>query len=68
MALWQAEHVASALRLAHPGLAIELVTVTTTGDRRQDIPVWEMGGRGVFVREVQSAVLSGRAEIGRAHV
>jgi len=62
LALWQAEHVASALRLAHSGLGVELVTVTTTGDRRQDIPVWEMGGRGVFVREVQSAVLSGRAD------
>jgi hydroxymethylbilane synthase len=43
-------------------LEIELVRVTTTGDRRSDVPVWEMGGRGVFVREVQAAVLSGHAD------
>jgi hydroxymethylbilane synthase len=40
---------------------VELVTVKTTGDLRQDVPVWEMGGRGVFVREVQATLLSGRA-------
>ena len=45
-----------------PALEVELVTVTTTGDRRSDVPVWEIGGRGVFVREVQSAVLAGRAD------
>jgi hydroxymethylbilane synthase len=62
LALWQAEHVAGLLRSFHPGLKVELVQVTTTGDRRSDIPVWEMGGRGVFVREVQSALLSGEAD------
>lgn len=62
LALWQANHVASLLRSVHPGLEIELVVVTTTGDRRSDVPVWEMGGRGVFVHEVQSAVLAGRAD------
>jgi hydroxymethylbilane synthase len=62
LALWQAGHVASLLRTLHPGLKVELVQVTTTGDRRSDIPVWEMGGRGVFVREVQSALLSGEAD------
>jgi hydroxymethylbilane synthase len=62
LALWQAGHVASLLAAAHPGLDVELVTVTTTGDRRPDVPVWEMGGRGVFVHEVQAAVLGGRAD------
>jgi hydroxymethylbilane synthase len=62
LALWQAEYVASLLGSAHPGLATQLVTITTTGDRRRDVPVWEMGGRGVFVHEVQSAVLSGEAD------
>ncbi len=38
------------------------MTVTTSGDRRSDVPVWEIGGQGVFVREVQSAVLDGRAD------
>ncbi len=54
--------MASLLRTLHPGLEIELVPVTTTGDRRSDVPVWEMGGRGVFVREVQSALLNGQAD------
>jgi hydroxymethylbilane synthase len=62
LALWQAGHVASLLRAAHPGLEIELVPLSTTGDQRPDVPVWEMGGRGVFVREVQLAVLEGRAD------
>jgi hydroxymethylbilane synthase len=62
LALWQAHHVASLLRALQPGLEIELVPVATTGDRRAEVPVWEMGGRGVFVREVQSAVLDGRAD------
>jgi hydroxymethylbilane synthase len=62
LALWQAGHVAALLQGAHPGLHVELVPVTTSGDRRTDVPVWEMGGRGVFVREVQVAVLDGRAD------
>jgi hydroxymethylbilane synthase len=62
LALWQAGHVAALLQGAHPALEVELVQVTTTGDRRADVPVWEMGGRGVFVREVQLAVLEGRAD------
>ncbi len=62
LAVWQANHIASLLREAHPGLAVELVTITTTGDRRADVPVWEIGGQGVFVREVQAAVLDGRAD------
>lgn len=46
-----------------PDVAIELVVVSTIGDQRQDVPVWEMGGQGVFVKEVQSAVLDGRADM-----
>jgi hydroxymethylbilane synthase len=62
LALWQAGHVASLLQETHPGLQVELVTVTTSGDRRSEVPVWEIGGQGVFVREVQSAVLAGEAD------
>jgi hydroxymethylbilane synthase len=58
LARWQAEHVAELL-----GTDAELVIVETTGDRRQDVPIWEMGGRGVFVKEVQAAVLDGRADV-----
>ena len=60
LALWQAEDVAR--RLDGAGVSSELVVVETTGDRRQDVPVWEMGGQGVFVKEVQAAVLDGRAD------
>jgi len=62
LARWQAEEVARLLRQAEAVTAVELVIVETTGDRRQDVPVWEMGGQGVFVKEVQAAVLEGRAD------
>ena len=63
LALWQAGRVASLLKAAHPGLDVDVVTVTTRGDRTLEIPVWEMGGRGVFVREVQAVVTAGDADI-----
>lgn len=59
----QAEAVASGLRTAHPGLETELVIVETTGDRRQDVALHQLGGQGVFVKEVQLAVLDGRADL-----
>ena len=59
----------SALALAQTRLVaalldrpVEPVVVETSGDRRQDVPIWEIGGRGVFVKEVQAAVLEGRAD------
>lgn len=65
LARWQAEHVASLLRSAHPTLelTVELVLVETRADKRLDIPIADMGGKGVFVKEVQAAVLDGRADI-----
>jgi hydroxymethylbilane synthase len=63
LARWQAEHVAGRLRLAHPALDVQLLIVDTSGDRRQDVPIWEMGGQGVFVKEVQTAVLRGDADV-----
>jgi hydroxymethylbilane synthase len=63
LARWQATHVADRLTAAHPQLTVELVIVETTGDRRRDVPVWELGGQGVFVKEVQTAVLEGRADL-----
>lgn len=62
LARWQAAYVAERIRREVPGTEVELVVVETTGDRRQDRPVWELGGQGVFVKEVQSAVLDGRAD------
>ncbi|MFM7534719.1 MAG: hydroxymethylbilane synthase [Acidimicrobiales bacterium] len=63
LARWQAEHVAGLLRAAHGALDVELVIVETTGDQRRDIPLHAIGGQGVFVKEVQQAVLEGRAEL-----
>ena len=63
LARWQASYVADRLVAAHDGLEITFVVVDTRGDRNQDIPVWEMGGQGVFVKEVQAAVLDGRADV-----
>src|SRR3954471_16488839 len=58
LARWQTDHVAALL-----GDDVEVIVVETTGDRRTDVPIHEMGGRGVFVKEVQAAVLDGRADI-----
>jgi len=57
LALWQARHIASLLE--EP---VEEVVVETAGDKNHDTPIWEIGGRGVFVKEVQTAVLEGRAD------
>lgn len=59
----QAEAVADAIRHAHPATETELVIVETTGDRRQDVALHQLGGQGVFVKEVQRAVLDGRADL-----
>jgi hydroxymethylbilane synthase len=63
LARWQAHHIASLLVAAHDDIDVDLVIVETTGDRQTDVPVWQMGGKGVFVKEVQAAVLDGRADL-----
>jgi hydroxymethylbilane synthase len=63
LARWQAEHVAGLLRAVHGPLDVELVIVETTGDQRRDVPLHAIGGQGVFVKEVQQAVLEGRADL-----
>lgn len=63
LARWQAEHVAARLQAVDPAVEVELVIVDTDGDRRLDVPIWELGGKGVFAKEVQAAVLDGRADI-----
>ena len=59
----QAELVAAAIEAAHPGTSVELVFVETVGDQRLDVPLHTLGGQGVFVKEVQRAVLDGRADV-----
>jgi hydroxymethylbilane synthase len=62
LARWQAERVRTLLA-ERTGLAPSLVAVETTGDRRADVPLDRIGGQGVFVKEVQAAVLEGRADL-----
>lgn len=63
LALWQAEHVASLLKLAAPEVVVEIVHVTTSGDQDQTGALSSFGGLGVFTREVQRAVLDGQADL-----
>lgn len=63
LARWQADHVAGLLRRSQRDVDVELVIVDTHGDRRLDVPIWEIGGKGVFAKEVQQAVLDGRADL-----
>jgi hydroxymethylbilane synthase len=63
LAQWQANSVADLLRAADSELHVELVLVTTTGDVRTDVPLHAVGGQGVFVKEVQQAVLAGEADL-----
>ncbi len=63
LALWQAEHVATLLRAAHPGLAVELVPMSTRGDEILDQPLATIGGKGLFLKELEVAMLEGRADL-----
>ncbi len=63
LARWQADHVIALLHKVDPAVEAEVVVVETSGDRRLDVPIWELGGKGVFVKEVQAAVLAGRADV-----
>lgn len=63
LALWQAEHIKARLQALHPNLEIELVTFTTQGDKILDTPLAKIGGKGLFVKELEAAMLDGRADI-----
>ena len=62
LARWQAEHVATRLRAAHPGRQVEIVLVRTTGDRVRDVPLSRIGDQGLFTREVDDHVLADAAD------
>ncbi len=64
LAWWQARHVASLLRQQHPGLQVRLVVVNAAADGDHATPLYRMGNIGVFCKEVQQAVLDGRADAG----
>jgi hydroxymethylbilane synthase len=63
LALWQAEHVSALLRAAHPGLQVELVPLLTQGDRIQDRTLAAIGGKGLFIKELEVALEDLRADI-----
>lgn len=63
LALWQAEHVAALLRSKHPGLNVVLVPMTTQGDRILDRPLANIGGKGLFIKELELAMSEHRADI-----
>jgi hydroxymethylbilane synthase len=63
LALWQAQHVRASLLRHNPGLNVELVRMTTQGDRILDQPLAKIGGKGLFIKELQLALLENRADI-----
>jgi len=63
LALWQANYVKSMLEHHHPELNIELVTMTTQGDKILDTPLAKVGGKGLFVKELETGMLEGAADI-----
>jgi hydroxymethylbilane synthase len=63
LARWQSDHVADLLRAHHPGLTVEIVIITTTGDRILDAPLARIGGKGLFTKEIEEAMLDGRVDL-----
>lgn len=63
LALWQAEHVQALLQQYNPGLRVELVKITTSGDKILDVPLAKVGGKGLFVKEIEEAMLRGEVDI-----
>jgi len=63
LALWQAEHVRDRLRALYPAWEVELLGLTTQGDRRLDQPLADIGGKGLFIKELEQAMAEGRADL-----
>lgn len=63
LALWQAEHIRARLEALHADLTVELVTFVTQGDKILDTPLAKIGGKGLFVKELEAALLDGRADL-----
>lgn len=63
LALWQAEHVKARLEVLHPGLEVSLLTMKTRGDKLLDAPLAKVGGKGLFVKELEAGLLDGRADL-----
>ncbi|MBG0789399.1 MAG: hydroxymethylbilane synthase [Desulfovibrionaceae bacterium] len=63
LALWQANHIKDLLMAEHPGLSVDLLKIKTKGDKILDVPLAKVGGKGLFVKEIEEALLDGRAHI-----
>jgi len=63
LALWQAEYIAAELKRLFPGVTTELVKIVTKGDKILDVPLAQVGGKGLFTKEIDEALLDGRADI-----
>ncbi|MGC1819248.1 MAG: hydroxymethylbilane synthase [Casimicrobiaceae bacterium] len=63
LAMWQAEHVRARLEALHPGTTVELLGLTTQGDRIIDRPLSAVGGKGLFIKELEAALRDGRADL-----
>ncbi len=63
LALWQANHVKARLAALDPERPVRLLVLKTTGDRIPDRPLFELGGKGLFVKEIEEALLDGRADL-----
>ncbi len=63
LALWQAHHIRDRLMALHPGLVVELLGMTTQGDQILDSPLARIGGKGLFVKELEQAMAAGRADL-----
>lgn len=63
LALWQANHIKALLENEHRGLSVELLVLKTQGDKILDVPLAKVGGKGLFVKEIEEALADGRADL-----
>jgi hydroxymethylbilane synthase len=63
LALWQAEHVRDRLRALYPSCRVELLGLTTLGDRKLEAPLADIGGKGLFIKELEQAMADDRADL-----
>jgi hydroxymethylbilane synthase len=63
LALWQAQHVRERLRVLYPSCRVDLLGLTTQGDRKLDQPLADIGGKGLFIKELEQAIADGRADL-----
>ncbi len=63
LALWQAEHIKSRLEALYPTLSVALLPMTSRGDKILDVPLAKVGGKGLFVKELEHALLNKQADI-----